>query len=68
MLPPWTALPDIPAGSIGWRMGEGEDCYNRFYRMYSGLTPNERQAYRRDHPEPEGWSGIYETISSHPWL
>ena len=48
-------------------MGEGEAYFNRFYRMYSRLTPAEQLTYRIDHPEPPAWNGLYETISSHPW-
>ena len=42
---PWVKHPDIPAGSIGWRMGDGQDYYEQFYRWYSALPAAEQDAY-----------------------
>ena len=67
MDPPWQKYPDIPAGSIGWRMGCGEDYYNQFYRWFSGLHPAEQDQYSRVNEPPQGWGELYDTIRKHPW-
>ena len=64
---PWIAFPELPAGSIGWRMGSGEDAYDTFYRWFSALTPEQAQAFERENPEPEGWRGTYANIRANPW-
>jgi hypothetical protein len=67
MEPPWQKYPDIPAGSIGWRMGGGEEYYDQFYRWFSGLTPDEQEAYASANEPPAGWRKLYQTIKEHPW-
>jgi hypothetical protein len=67
MRPPWFAFPEIPKGSIGWRMGRGEDFYNRFYRWFSGLNETEPTRFAESYPEPDEWKGFYEMIASQPW-
>jgi hypothetical protein len=67
MQPPWKTHPDIPFGSIGWRMGCGEEAYDAFYQSFSKLSDREKSAFERENPEPPGWEGLYETIRSHPW-
>jgi len=67
MEPPWIKYPDIPAMSIGWRMGGGEDYGIAFYRWFRALTPSERQAYCAANPEPDDdWRGYYAGISPTP--
>ncbi len=66
-LPPWLVYPDIPAGSIGWRMGSGEDYYLEFYRYYSRLSEEDATDYAREYPEPRGWHGKYAQIRANPW-
>ncbi|AHI33371.1 hypothetical protein AU15_19040 [Marinobacter salarius] len=56
MLPPWLQYPDMPLGSIGWRMGAGEDYWYRFVDWYGRLTELERERYRRRYPKPESWA------------
>ncbi len=36
--PPCIAFPEIAAGAIGWRMGQGEDFWDMFYKFFSALT------------------------------
>lgn len=67
MEPPWLKYLDIPAGAIGWRMGAGEDYYDKFYRWFSGLPPDEQDAYSRANEPPSGWRDLYATIRAHPW-
>src|SRR5688572_27535073 len=58
--PPWEVYPEIPCGSIGWRMGPGEDVWRDWLTWLEALTPAKREEYRRRHPEPGSWSGIYD--------
>lgn len=67
MQPPWITYPEILPGSIGWRMGRGEDAYNDFYRAFSDLSSDERAEFALRHPEPEGWEGTYLRIAANPW-
>lgn len=67
MEPPWQKYPELPAGSIGWRMGRGEDYYNDFYKWFSGLLPSEQEAYALANEPPRGWLNLYDTIRQHPW-
>lgn len=34
MVPPWVKYPNLPLGSIGWRMGVGEDYWYKFIGWY----------------------------------
>ena len=67
MEPPWAKYPDIPAGAVGWRMGDGEDYYNRFYRWFSSLSPAEQDRFADDHEPPPEWAKLYKNIRQHPW-
>jgi hypothetical protein len=67
MEPPWDKYPQIPAGSIGWRMGPGEEYYNQFYRWFSALSRADQHEYSSAHEPPSGWKNIYEAIGQHPW-
>jgi hypothetical protein len=68
MKPPWREFPDIPARSIGWRMGRGEGYYDEFYQWFSSLEEGDQLKYMQENPEPRGWKGFYKTILSHPWI
>ena len=57
---PWEVYPDIPCGSIGWRMGPGEDVYGDWLTWLGGLTTEQRQEYRRLHAAPESWAETYD--------
>lgn len=67
MAPVWEKYPDIPRGSIGWRMGRGEEYYDEFYRWFSNLDAVGQSNYILAHPEPVEWKGFYTTIINHPW-
>ena len=66
-VPPWLAFPEIPAGSIGWRMGAGEMEWEAFYRWYGSLTIGQAADYASRFPEPTSWYGTYALIREHPW-
>lgn len=57
--PPWARHPEIPAGSIGWRMGYGED-YLTEWHDWLARQPKDRPrrlAYLRRHvAAPRTWS------------
>lgn len=57
--PPWLKHPEISAGSIGWRMGYGEDYMDQFDRWFATLGSGDRDEYRIHYPEPDGWYGFY---------
>jgi hypothetical protein len=61
MEPPWIAFPDIPSGSIGWRMGGGESFLMIWDRWYRKLSKDIRLQYQANHPEPTDWEGFYES-------
>ena len=63
-LPPWSAYPEIPRYSIGWRMGGGEAYWVEFWDWYHTLSSEEQSAYRAEYPEPEDWDGYYELLNS----
>jgi len=70
MNPLWIEYPDIPWGSIGWRMGGGEAYWAQWQGFYLGLDVQGRSRYRTEWPEPEGWIGLYECIEkgiAAPW-
>ncbi|MFZ6818529.1 hypothetical protein [Undibacterium sp. Ji22W] len=63
-VPPWVKYPNIPHGSIGWRMGAGEDCWDSFrdwWMMQPGVV---RLQVKTTYPEPELWSGFYSRLKS----
>ncbi len=55
MLPPWLAYPNIPLGSVGWRMGDGEDYWYEFVTWFSTLSHVERDSYKGRYPKPDSW-------------
>ena len=57
--PPWLAFPEIPADSIGWRMGQGEGHLMEFQAWWDPLGPEERIAVEMIHPATGPWAGWY---------
>lgn len=56
--PPWVAFPDLPRGSMGWRMGAGEEALMRFAEYVRGLPLEEARQLQERYPEPEAWQGF----------
>lgn len=50
LVPPWAKYPEIPRGSIGWRMGMGEWYLDMFRRWWRDLDRSARDAYRARWP------------------
>lgn len=59
--PPWAAYPWIQSGSIGWRMGCGEDYLDRWFPYVKAHLPDlpSALAYLQRHPRaPRPWSSF----------
>lgn len=52
---PWEVYPEIPCGSINWRMGPGEDAMVEWWRSVRVLTSEERLNWRQRHTPPTEW-------------
>ncbi|TBW47616.1 hypothetical protein EZI54_22365 [Marinobacter halodurans] len=69
--PVWVVFPRIPWGSVGWRMGPGEEYWHAWAKWFRELSAEGQQAYQARWPEPDRWRGFYEYISSGvmpPWF
>lgn len=55
MAPLWLMYPEIPNGSIGWRMGYGEGYAIDFYLWFNKLEEDEKKKYKEMFPEPKRW-------------
>jgi hypothetical protein len=58
MVPPWIKYPNIPLGSIGWRMGMGEDYVDRFTAWYNKQHRNTHKLLWEKYPEPDMWKAF----------
>ncbi|MGI1608701.1 hypothetical protein ACKQC9_30890 [Klebsiella michiganensis] len=58
-VPPWIKYPNIPLGSIGWRMGAGEDYWFSFRDWWFAQPGAIRLQVKALYPEPGSWSGFY---------
>jgi hypothetical protein len=71
MNPVWKEFPDIPWGSVGWRMGHGEVYWQTWAQWFKAISDTERGTYKVEWPEPEAWSGFYRFIELGelpPWV
>ena len=59
MPPPWLMYPHILNGSIGWRMGYGEDYLMRFQEWFRNLSDEDQLEYKEMFPGPLDWIGWY---------
>lgn len=55
MAPLWLMYPEIPEGSIGWRMGYGEDYILKFHKWFQTLSVEEQKEYNSKFPKPICW-------------
>ena len=62
MVPPWIKYPNLPFGSLGWRMGDGEFYYGCFATWYQSQPKQVRQSTREKYPEPNEWHDCYVRI------
>lgn len=71
LLPPWKYWPELPWGSAGWRMGQGEQHMQAWLRQFRAMSDGQRAAYRAEWPEVEDWKGFYLTVETGappPWV
>lgn len=59
MPPPWLLFPHILYGSIGWRMGYGEDYMMQFREWFNSLDTAKKDKYIELFPGPFEWIGWY---------
>ena len=62
LVPPWAKYPQIPYGSIGWRMGSGEWYLWTWSTWWGGVSAADRDAYRAKWPTPDEWADFWEPI------
>lgn len=55
MAPLWLMYREIPEGSIGWRMGYGEEYVMKFHNWFQMLSVEEQEEYNRKFPKPICW-------------
>lgn len=55
MAPLWLMYPNIPEGSIGWRMGYGENYADEYYKWFYSLTDEQKREYNKKFPKPVCW-------------
>ena len=60
--PPWVFDPDLPRGSIGWRMGDGQDDLAKWQRMFIALSPDLKREYMNRYPAPVEWESMYQYL------
>lgn len=63
-VPPWVKFPNIPLGSIGWRMGVGEDYWYSFRDWWIAQPGAIRLQVKTNYPESEAWLGFYARLKS----
>ena len=62
MHPPWKKFPNIPCGSMGWRMGLGEGFFARFCDWWSNQSCHTRLALSAKYKEPASWWGFWQNL------
>jgi hypothetical protein len=60
MVPPWIKFPNIPLGSMGWRMGMGELYWARFVNWFRAQSTEIRAQVAAKYPEDEDWADFYQ--------
>lgn len=62
MKPIWIEYPEIPWGSIGWRMGPSEDYWVNWGAWFKELSSVQKHSYIQEWQEPQQWVGFYDFI------
>jgi len=60
LVPPWIKYPNIHRGSIGWRMGFGEDYWVQFQEWWKAQSSEVRQRIQAKYPDDGDWSGFWQ--------
>jgi hypothetical protein len=53
--PPWHRFPAMPAGDIGWRMGDGETYLCDLTARLAGMSANDRRRWLQAIEIPDEW-------------
>ncbi|WP_153020757.1 hypothetical protein [Pseudomonas sp. BMS12] len=62
LTPLWVEFPNIPWGSIGWRMAWGEEYANKWTSWFTSLSDADQSKYIEQWPETSDWAGFYENL------
>lgn len=57
-VPPWIKYPNIPLGSIGWRMGEGESYWSCFVEWWNSQSEDIKCRVEVKYPDTS-WGDFY---------
>jgi len=60
MKPPWEVFPEIPFGSIGWRMGGGEGYLDEFLDWMYVQPEKDLEMYFSVNVPPAEWQSMLE--------
>ena len=64
MVPPWFKFPNLPRGSMGWRMGIGEEYKDKFSNWLMAQTGAIKLRIREKYSEPPEWEGFYNKMKN----
>lgn len=59
MVPPWIKYPNIPLGSIGWRMGAGETYWYKFIDWYKSNRGHIKKRIQEKYKAEGEWEKFY---------
>ncbi len=57
---PWIEYPELPFGSLGWRMGGGEGYLDMFLEWFYQQDKNSLDSFFAQYPPPDEWSKFFE--------
>ena len=60
MVPPWVKFPNLPYGSLGWRMGIGEGYMDEFLTWFKGCDDEVRDKLKSKYQGPGQWSNFFD--------
>lgn len=60
MSAPWIEFPELPYGSLGWRMGGGEGYLDRFLEWFYQLDQAGLDCFFEQYPPPDEWASFFE--------
>ena len=60
MVAPWVEYPELPHGSLGWRMGGGEGYLDSFLKWLYQQDQSVLDKFFEHYPVPEEWNSLFE--------
>lgn len=61
--PPWLLAPGTTRDCLLWKVKRGPEVLRRFITWYRSQGPDLRRRFRETHPEPQGWTGFYASLT-----